>query len=123
MMSEYVDRHLERGASSGRIVNLSTDAAHSHTANVSYAASKHAIESYSRSAAAEFGRYGIAVNIVAPGPAQTGYITPEAKAQIAPNTPLGRLGQPRAEKDGPEPQPGRARPVYFCCSRSTEAKK
>ncbi len=94
MMSEYVDRHLERGASSGRIVNLSTDAAHSHTANVSYAASKHAIESYSRSAAAEFGRYGIAVNIVAPGPAQTGYITPEAKALIAPNTPLGRLGQP-----------------------------
>jgi 3-oxoacyl-[acyl-carrier protein] reductase len=63
-------------------------------ANVSYAASKHAIESYSRSAAAELGKYGITVNIIAPGPVQTGYIPPEAEAEIAAGTPLGRVGQP-----------------------------
>ncbi|UCC64326.1 MAG: SDR family oxidoreductase [Anaerolineae bacterium] len=99
MMSEYLRRYLKRNARSGRIINLSTDAAHAHTANVSYAASKHAIESYSRSAAAEMGKYGITVNIVAPGPTQTGYITPEAEADIAAQTPLGRVGQPRDVAD------------------------
>jgi 3-oxoacyl-[acyl-carrier protein] reductase len=94
MMAEYVRRYLQRGASVGRIINISTDAAHAHVANVSYAASKHAIESYSRSAAAELGKYGITVNVVAPGPIQTGYITPEAEAQIAQTTPLGRVGHP-----------------------------
>ena len=94
MMGEYVQRYLDRDASWGRIINISTDAAHEHVANVSYAASKHAIESYSRSAAVELGKYGITVNIVAPGATQTGYITPEVEAEIAPNTPLGRLGEP-----------------------------
>jgi len=94
LMTEYVIRYLGRGAEWGRIINLSTDAAHAHIANVSYAASKHAIESYSRSAAAELGQYGITVNIVAPGPVQTGYITPESEADIARGTPLGRVGEP-----------------------------
>lgn len=94
LMSEYVQRYLKRGAKWGRIINLSTDAAHAHVANVSYAASKHAIESYSRSAAVELGKYGITVNIVAPGPIQTGYITPEAEVEIAAGTPLGRVGEP-----------------------------
>jgi 3-oxoacyl-[acyl-carrier protein] reductase len=99
MMSEYLKRHLARAAKWGRIINISTDAAHAHTANISYAASKHAIESYSRSAAAEMGKYGITVNIVAPGPIQTGYITPEAEADIADNTPLGRVGEPEDVAD------------------------
>ena len=94
MMSEYLNRYLKRGAEWGRIINVSTDAAHAHVANVSYAASKHAIESYSRSAAVEVGKYGITVNIIAPGPIQTGYITPEAEADIAEGTPLGRVGEP-----------------------------
>jgi 3-oxoacyl-[acyl-carrier protein] reductase len=93
LMAEYLQRHLERGATWGRIINISTDAAHAHVANISYAASKHAIESYSRSAAAEMGKYGVTVNIVAPGPIQTGYITPEAEAEIAAGTPLGRVGE------------------------------
>jgi 3-oxoacyl-[acyl-carrier protein] reductase len=94
LMAEYVRRYLERGAQVGRIINLSTDAAHAHAGNVSYAASKHAIESYSRSAAIELGQYGITVNVVAPGPIQTGYLTPEAVAQIEAETPLRRVGQP-----------------------------
>jgi 3-oxoacyl-[acyl-carrier protein] reductase len=94
MMSEYTRRYLERGAACGRIINLSTDAAHAHVANVSYAASKHAIESYSRSGAIELGKYGITVNIVAPGPIQTGYIPPDQEKEIAAGTPLGRVGRP-----------------------------
>jgi 3-oxoacyl-[acyl-carrier protein] reductase len=99
LMAEYVKRYLARGARWGRIVNVSTDAAHAHAANISYAASKHAIESYSRSAAAELGKYGITVNVVAPGPVQTGYITPEAEAEIARDTPLGRVGKPEDVAD------------------------
>jgi 3-oxoacyl-[acyl-carrier protein] reductase len=94
LMSEYTQRYLRRGAQIGRIINVSTDAAHAHAGNVSYAASKHAIESYSRSAAIELGQYGITVNVVAPGPIQTGYLTPEASAEIAAETPLRRVGQP-----------------------------
>ncbi len=94
MMAEYTRRYLDRGAREGRIINISTDAAHAHESNVSYAASKHAIESYSRSAAVELGKYGITVNIIAPGPIQTGYIEPEMAEQIAAGTPLGRVGQP-----------------------------
>lgn len=94
LMAEYAQRSIKRAAGWGRIINISTDAAHAHSWNVSYAASKHAIESYSRSAADELGKYGITVNIVAPGPVQTGYIIPEAEKQIRAGTPLGDVGQP-----------------------------
>jgi len=94
LMSEYFQRYLKRGAQWGRVINISTDASHSHEANISYAASKHAIESYSRSAATEMGKYGITVNIVAPGPIQTGYIPPDSEIEIARKTPLGRVGIP-----------------------------
>jgi NAD(P)-dependent dehydrogenase (short-subunit alcohol dehydrogenase family) len=64
-----------------------------------YAASKHAIESYSRSAALEMGKYGITVNVAAPGPIQTGWLTPEQETQIATQTPLGRVGRPEDVAD------------------------
>ena len=94
MMSEYIRRYLEHGATWGRIINLSTDAAHAHANSISYAATKHAIESYSRSAALEVGKYGITVNIVAPGPIQTGWLTPEQEELISADTPLRRCGMP-----------------------------
>lgn len=94
LMNEYFQRQLARSAGWGRVINISTDAAHCHTANVSYAASKHAIESYSRSAAVEMGKYGITVNVVAPGPVQTGYIGPEHVADLAAAIPLRRVGEP-----------------------------
>jgi 3-oxoacyl-[acyl-carrier protein] reductase len=99
MMSEYIRRYLERGAGWGRIINISTDAAHAHPSSISYAATKHAIESYSRSAALEVGKYGVTVNIVAPGPIQTGYLTPEQEASISAATPLRRCGMPEDVAD------------------------
>jgi 3-oxoacyl-[acyl-carrier protein] reductase len=94
MMVEFAERHIRRGATRGRIINISTDAADAHAGAVSYAASKHAMESYSRSAAHELGRYGITVNIVAPGPVQTGWLRPDEEIEIARKTPLGRVGRP-----------------------------
>jgi 3-oxoacyl-[acyl-carrier protein] reductase len=99
LMNEYFQRYLNRKSTVGRVINLSTDAAHAHEGNVSYAASKHAIESYSRSAAIEMGKYGITVNIVSAGPIQTGYLPPDAEASIAAGIPLRRIGQPEDVAD------------------------
>ena len=94
MIAEYAKRFVARNARNGRVVVVSTDAASAHVANVSYAASKHALESYARSAAVELGQYGITVNVVAPGPTQTGYITPENESVLVRYIPLRRLGTP-----------------------------
>lgn len=94
MMAEFARRHVERGANWGRIINISTQGADSFPGEISYGASKAALESYSRAAAVELGRHGITVNILAPGPIQTGWIPAELEPQVAADTPLGRVGRP-----------------------------
>lgn len=94
MIAEYARRHIERGARWGRIINVSTDGSVCFPGELSYGASKHAMESFSRSAAVELGKYGITVNIVSPGPTQTGWISAEWEQKAAAESPLGRVGQP-----------------------------
>jgi 3-oxoacyl-[acyl-carrier protein] reductase len=94
LMAEFARRHIARGATWGRIVNVSTEGADRFPGEISYGASKAALESYSRSAALELAPHGITVNIVAPGPIQTGWIPDEAAPRIAAQTPLGRVGRP-----------------------------
>jgi len=94
MMAEYARRHIEHGANWGRIINVSTDGASGFASEVSYGASKHALESYSRAASAELGQYGVTVNIVSLGPVQTGWMSPELEVEQARHTPLRRVGQP-----------------------------
>ena len=69
-----------------------------YVANVSYAASKHAIESYSRSAAAEMGKYGVTVNAISPGVIRTRlheqFTAPDEYASLIERIPLGRDGLP-----------------------------
>jgi 3-oxoacyl-[acyl-carrier protein] reductase len=99
MMAEFARRHVKRGARWGRIINVSTDGASGFRGEVSYGASKHAMESYSRAAASELGRYGITVNVVSLGPVQTGWITPELEERCRAEIPLGRIGQPEDVAD------------------------
>ncbi len=99
MMAEYARRRIEQGKHGGRIINISTDGAPGFAGEISYGASKYAVESYTRAAAVELGRYGITANIVSPGPIQTGWIRPELKQQIIVETPLGRVGQPEDVAD------------------------
>jgi len=94
LMAEFARRCVARGAGWGRIINVSTDGASGFPDEISYWASKHALESYSRAAALELGPLGIGVNVVSPGPVQTGWISPELEQQILPNIPLRRVGQP-----------------------------
>jgi len=93
-MAEFAGRHIARKANWGRIVNISTDGAAGHGWNVSYGASKYALESYSKAAAMELGPYGITVNVVSPGAVQTGWLTPDDAAAIAKTYPLRRIGTP-----------------------------
>ena len=93
MMAEFLRRYVARGADWGRIINISTDGAHCFPGEVSYGASKAALEAWSRSAAIEMARFGITVNIVSPGPIQTGWISPEMEPGILATIPMGRVGQ------------------------------
>ncbi|MFC8824424.1 SDR family NAD(P)-dependent oxidoreductase [Streptomyces sp. NPDC057137] len=85
---------------SGSIINISTMAVQVGMAGLSvYAATKAALESLTRTWAAEFSPAGVRVNTVAPGPTRTdmviGSMGEEGAQQVAKTTLLGRLATPR----------------------------
>jgi NAD(P)-dependent dehydrogenase (short-subunit alcohol dehydrogenase family) len=85
---------------SGSIVNVSSTYGHTGAAGASiYAASKHAVEGLTKSAALEAAGTGVRVNVVAPGPIETPMLnrftgTDERKASLASTVPLKRVGRP-----------------------------
>jgi 3-oxoacyl-[acyl-carrier protein] reductase len=94
LMSKFASRIIESKKGWGRIINISADCAWGCPKEISYRASKYALESYSRSAAAELGPYGITVNVVSPGPVQSGYITEELEKALIAEIPVRRIGRP-----------------------------
>jgi len=85
---------------SGSIVNVSSTYGHTGAAGASiYSASKPAVEGLTKSAALEAAASGVRVNVVAPGPIDTGMLnrftgTAERKAGLAATVPLNRVGRP-----------------------------
>src|SRR2546425_4228780 len=85
---------------SGSIVNVSSTYGHRGAAGASiYSASKHAVEGLTKSAALEAASSGVRVNMVAPGPIETGMLnrftgTEERKLGLAATVPLKRVGRP-----------------------------
>jgi 3-oxoacyl-[acyl-carrier protein] reductase len=94
MIAEYAKRHVKRNSKWGRIINVTTDGARCHASNVSYGASKYAIESYTRSAAIELGPYGVTANVISPGAVQTGWMPKRIEKNLAESYPLRRVGKP-----------------------------
>ncbi|MDR1835614.1 MAG: SDR family oxidoreductase [Fusobacteriaceae bacterium] len=85
---------------SGAIVNISSSAGKTFHANAaaSYGASKAAMDSLTRQLAYEFGKYGIRVNGISPGPVLTDMSaqwTEEYRRIVTDKIPLGRLGTPQ----------------------------
>jgi NAD(P)-dependent dehydrogenase (short-subunit alcohol dehydrogenase family) len=84
----------------GSIVNVSSTYGHTGAAGASvYVASKHAVEGLTKSAALEVAGTGVRVNVVAPGPIETGMLnrftgTDERKAGLVATVPLKRTGTP-----------------------------
>lgn len=95
LMAAYANHHIAAKKSWGRIINISTDGAYCFPSEVSYGAGKLALEGYSRSAAVELGQFGITVNVISPGPVQTGWITAAIEKEAVSRTPLGRIGRPK----------------------------
>ena len=92
MTREFVKRRGEYG----RVINFSTDAAQAFPGvQITYSASKAAIEAFTRSIAIGVGKYNITVNCIAPGPTQTGWIDDELANAVLPTIPLGKLIQPQ----------------------------
>jgi NAD(P)-dependent dehydrogenase (short-subunit alcohol dehydrogenase family) len=83
----------------GSIVNVSSSYGRTGAAGASvYVASKHAVEGLTKAAALEVAESGVRVNVVAPGPIETGMLnrftgTAEKKAALVAGVPVKRVGK------------------------------
>src|SRR6202790_3634842 len=90
----------------GSIINISSTYGHRGAAYASiYVGAKHAVEGITKSVALEVAKSGIRVNVVAPGPTDTGMLprftaTAENKAALVKQVPLDRLGAAEEIADG-----------------------
>lgn len=101
LLSMKHELRVMQAQGSGGIVNISSTYGHEGARGASiYAASKHAVEGLTKSAALEAAGFGVRVNAVAPGPTETGMLnrftgTAEVKAKLASGVPLGRVADPQ----------------------------
>jgi 3-oxoacyl-[acyl-carrier protein] reductase len=83
------------GGSGGRIVNLTSgQSLGPMPGELAYAATKGAIEAFTRTLATEVGQKGITVNAVNPGPTDTGWMADELRRELSGRFPTGRVGEP-----------------------------
>jgi 3-oxoacyl-[acyl-carrier protein] reductase len=91
-------RRMIRQKSGGRVINMSSVAGEMGSpGQANYSAATAGVIAMTRSAAREFGHYGITVNAVAPGLIETEMIAgmePAAKDYVLKSTPMGRAGRP-----------------------------
>jgi 3-oxoacyl-[acyl-carrier protein] reductase len=83
------------GMTGGRIVNLTSgQSLGPMPGELAYAATKGAIEAFTRTLAAEVGHKGITVNAINPGPTDTGWMTEELREELSAKFSAGRVGEP-----------------------------
>lgn len=82
----------------GRIISMSSTSAHGNVGQANYAASKAALNGFSKTLALELGRSGITVNTIEPGHIDTDMMRAIPKEKLEariPTLPMQRLGTPR----------------------------
>jgi 3-oxoacyl-[acyl-carrier protein] reductase len=94
MIAEFARRHIARGADWGRIVALTSGSSDGFPDEVSYGASKAAMQNYTLSAAQELGQFGVTANVVYPPITDTGWITPEVALVAEQHSPFQRVAEP-----------------------------
>jgi len=97
-MAKHVGKWMIDNKAEGVIVNTASVAGFDASVSGSiYGASKAAVYNFTKTWAVEFGKHGIRVNSVSPGPVDTDLlenVTEERKKQFAEETPLGGLARP-----------------------------
>ena len=95
LIAELARRHVARGGDWARIVALSSGGPDGFPGEVSYGAAKAALENYVMSAAHELAPFGVTANVVVPPVTDTGWISDEARPQLAALSPFGTIARPR----------------------------
>jgi NAD(P)-dependent dehydrogenase (short-subunit alcohol dehydrogenase family) len=105
LLSMKHELRVMRRQGAGSIVNLSSSMGHRGAPGASlYAASKHAVEGLTKSAALEAATFGVRVNAVAPGPTDTAMLdrfagNADRKPGLVAGVPLKRAGRPEEIAD------------------------
>jgi NAD(P)-dependent dehydrogenase (short-subunit alcohol dehydrogenase family) len=100
LLSLKHEMRVMQAQKAGSIINLSSTLGHRSAPGASlYAASKHAVQGLTQTAALEGAPFGVRVNSVSPGPTDTGFLsrftgTPKKKAVLISGVPLDRVGTP-----------------------------
>ena len=95
LAAEFARRFSATGGNHGRIINLTSgQGLGPMPEELAYAATKGAIEAFTRSLAPAVAAKGITVNAVNPGPTDSGWISPRLRDVLLPRFPMGRLGMP-----------------------------
>ena len=94
MIAEFARRHLERGASWGRIISLTSGEGRGFPEEVSYGAAKAALTDYTLSAGTELASAGITANVVHPPVTDTGWVTDEVRDLVAASDELVHVADP-----------------------------
>jgi 3-oxoacyl-[acyl-carrier protein] reductase len=97
LCAEFVRRFraIRKPGVYGRIVNLSSGQGLAPmSGELAYAATKGAVDAFTRSLSAAVANLGITVNAVDPGATDTGWISAETKARWQAESPMGRIGTP-----------------------------
>lgn len=93
LVQEFAAQH--DGRAGGRIVLMTSgQGLGPMPGEIAYAASKAALAGVTVTLADQLADQQITVNTVNPGPVDTGYMTSDVIAQVAPMFPLGRMGEP-----------------------------
>jgi 3-oxoacyl-[acyl-carrier protein] reductase len=94
LIAEFARRHVERGATWGRIIGLTSGGPSGFPGEVSYGAAKAALENYTMSAAFELAHLGITANVVYPPVTDTGWVTNEVRRHIEESADLIHVAEP-----------------------------
>jgi 3-oxoacyl-[acyl-carrier protein] reductase len=94
MISEFARRHIERQATWGRIVGLTSGGELGFPEEVSYGAAKAAQVNYTMSAALELAPYGVTANMVHPPVTDTGWVSDAVRDHVAASRELVHVATP-----------------------------